>query len=748
MSDRLSWGDGTLAVEFEWSGGSAPRIASVAAPGVRLELPAGLPLVDVLTVSGGHSLANDRLVHTAIGHGARYVGHSETVTAGGRALRLRMLHAETGLRIDLGLELFDGLPVLRSAVTVENGGQERVVLRSIPSLAFYLGGAPGDTGTPATPTSIRDWDVHHALSDWLGEGRWIEESLNGVRFPRLEQHLTNHNPRGEFSVTSTGTWSTGKHLPVAAVSSARLGAAWAWQIEHNGAWRWEIGEDTASGYVALSGPTDTDHQWTEVLEPGESFTTVPVAVALAADVTEALGHLTEYRRRLRRPHPDNAAMPVVFNDYMNTLNGDPTTEKLLPLIGAAAEVGAEIFCIDAGWYDDSGDWWDTVGEWVPSTTRFPGGLAEVIGRIREAGMVPGLWLEPEVIGVNSPMATRLPEEAFLQRNGQRVVEHHRYHLDLRHPAARAHLDGVVDRLVREFGIGFFKLDYNINPGPGTDLAADSVGAGLLEHNRAHLAWLDGLLDRHPGLVLENCASGAMRSDFAMLSRLQMQSTSDQQDFLKYPPIAASAPAAMLPEQAASWAYPQPEMTLEEVAFCLAAGLLGRFYVSGHLGRMDAARLGLVSEAVAVAKALRAEIASSRPFWPLGIPTWEGAWTALGLATGAGATAAGNPTGAGATAAGDATGDRATTRTALLTVWNRDPSAAPAELSLPAFAGSELSITTVFPRSLPEWDLQWDAGTGRLRVAAPADEVGARVLRLQAATPAAGEAHSATRIQWR
>ena len=66
-----------------------------------------------------------------------------------------------------------------------------------------------------------------------------------------------------------------------------------------------------------------------------------------------------------------------------------------------------------------------------------------------------------------------------------------------------------------------------------------------------------MLDRHPGLIIENCASGGMRTDYAMLSRLQLQSTSDQQDFLRYPPIAAAAPAAITPEQAAIWAYPQP-----------------------------------------------------------------------------------------------------------------------------------------------------------------------------------------------
>lgn len=29
-----------------------------------------------------------------------------------------------------------------------------------------------------------------------------------------------------------------------------------------------------------------------------------------------------------------------------------------------------------------------------------------------------------------------------------------------------------------------------------------------------------MLNRHPGLTIENCASGGMRADYAMLSRLQ------------------------------------------------------------------------------------------------------------------------------------------------------------------------------------------------------------------------------------
>jgi alpha-galactosidase len=359
-----------------------------------------------------------------------------------------------------------------------------------------------------------------------------------------------------------------------------------------------------------------------------------------------------------------------------------------------------VFCIDAGWYDDSGSWWGSVGEWLPSTVRFPSGLGEVIDRIRSHGMTPGLWLEPEVVGVRSPLAAELPDAAFLQRGGERVEEHERFHLDLRHPAVIAHLDAVVDRLVDDFGIGFFKLDYNINPGSGTDLDAHSPGHGLLQHNRAHLAWLDALHERHPELIIENCASGAMRMDFALLSRLQMQSTSDQQDFRLYPAIAATAPLSMLPEQAASWAYPQPEMSDEEVGFCLVTGLLGRYYLSGYLNRMNARQRALVREAVDAAKQLRGVIARSTPFWPAGLPNGAGP-IAMALTDGT---------------------------ASHVSVWNRGGSDA-IRLHLPSYRRQHVDIETVFPRDLEAWTTEWNGEEALLTVRAAGPGPSARTFRI-------------------
>ena len=107
----------------------------------------------------------------------------------------------------------------------------------------------------------------------------------------------------------------------------------------------------------------------------------------------------------------------------------------------------------------------------------------------------------------------------------------------------------------------------------------------------------------------------------MLERFDLQSTSDQQDFLLYPVIAAAAPVQMLPEQAGNWAYPQPSMSDEETAFNLVTGLAGRLYLSGFLDSMSAAQLKLVADGAELFKTIRSHTASSVPSWPTGLPDW-------------------------------------------------------------------------------------------------------------------------------
>ena len=337
--------------------------------------------------------------------------------------------------------------------------------------------------------------------------------------------------------------------------------------------------------------------------------------------SEAVGALTRYRRvACEKPREHNSRCPVIFNDYMNCLWGDPNEEKELPLIAAAAKAGCEYFVIDAGWYADiKEDWSPTIGSWQPSSSRWPRGLKFVLDQIKRNGMIPGLWLEPEVAGAKSLLAQK-PDNWFFVRHGKRVLKNSRYLLDFRNPEVRFYLDQVIARLVNEYGVGYIKMDYNVDSLQGTELSADSFGQGLLEHNRAHIAWLDNLLSRYPNLVIENCGSGGGRMDYAMLSRLQIQSMTDQENYLKLPAILVGASAAVLPEQLAVWSYPLTNSDADQASFNMVTAMMCRIHQSGHLDSLSPQARAQVAEGIRIYKdLLRKSIPDALPFYPLGLP---------------------------------------------------------------------------------------------------------------------------------
>ncbi len=681
------------------------------------------PLVEVLTPAWGNDTSSNSNRHsgTHVGASLRYVAHTQTREGDAEVLTVDQSDEETGLTTRTRFEVLPGVAAARTSTTVAVApGREPQVLWSVTSLA---------TGA-CISDSLNDLDVWRADSTWSAENRWASRPLRAAGLASTQPRAPGETTRACVNAVSTSTWSAGTYVPAGAVQDRRTGTTLAWQVEHNGGWLWEVGErpgtadvqltgravgrEEAAGppsldgrvdgaYVAVLGPTDTLHHWSVTVSEDRGFTTVPVTFTVAPGFDDAFAHLAGHRRAARRRHPQDDALPVVFNDYMDTLEGDPTEAKLLPLIDAAAAVGSEYFCIDAGWYDDTAGWWSSVGDWRPSTVRFPRGLGFVLDHVRSRGMVPGLWMEPEVVGVTSEAASTLPATAFLQRGGTRVRERARYLLDLRSPDARAHLDAAVDRLVDELGIGYVKFDYNVTPGPGTDLDAESVGAGLLEHNRALLAWLDGVLDRHPDLVIENCGSGALRSDFAMLSHLQLQSTSDQQDPLLYPAIAAASLVHVLPEQAAHWAYPQATMDDEAIAFTMCTGLAGRLYLSGLLDRMDPDQRALVAAGVRTHKETRHALARSVPRFPTGLPSWDDAWVSVALDAG---------------------------RDTYVVAWRQAHAGPSVNLALPHLSGVDLDVTQVYPppERLPAWAVTRTAdGLGLTSGPAGAS---ARMLRLR------------------
>lgn len=544
----------------------------------------------------------------------RYESHSFSRNEQGDLFTL--VQKTDTLRVTTRWQFYDGIRVLRAETEVENIGTASFPLQYVSSFALT------GLGHAADRRADDSYRIRLPHNTWYGECQWKKYRL----------HELGYDPVNTFSVkrisaANTGTWACSEHLPMGCFE--QVGEALTWQIETSASWCWEISDLGEELYLRLSGPSWEENHFLKRLAPGESFLSVPCAVAFAGDFEDSIRELTKYRRIIRRPNPDNAHPSVIFNDYMNCLEGDPTTEKELPLIDAAAEAGCRYYCIDAGWYDD-GPWWDGVGEWLPAKGRFPGGLKEVLDYIRKKGMIPGLWLELEVMGIHCPLADRLPDDWFFMLEGRRVIDESRYQLDFRNPEVRAHADRIIDRLVTEYGAGYIKMDYNINAGTGSDLHSDSTGEALLAHTRAYLEWLDGVFRRYPDLVIENCSSGGMRMEYSHLSRYSIQSVTDQTDYVKMAAIACNCMTACTPEQAAIWSYPLPEGDEEETVFNMVNAMLLRIHQSGHLAEISEARRKLVKEGLDVHRSITEELKTGLPFWPLGLGSFQSEFLCAGV----------------------------------------------------------------------------------------------------------------------
>jgi alpha-galactosidase len=227
-----------------------------------------------------------------------------------------------------------------------------------------------------------------------------------------------------------------------------------------------------------------------------------------------------------RPNHPRSPRPVLVNTW-EAVYFHHELPALIELAEKSAELGAERFVLDDGWFLDRRDDTSSLGDWVVDPSVWPDGLAPLSLRVHELGMEFGLWFEPEMINLNSELAREHPEWIFDAGHGPGAPSRYQHVLDLGHPAAWELAFQRISGLVDQLHIDFIKWDHNRYL---TDAGHSPGGEpGVSRHTHAAYRMMDALHEAHPGLEIESCASGGGRIDLGVLERSERVWPSDCND---------------------------------------------------------------------------------------------------------------------------------------------------------------------------------------------------------------------------
>jgi alpha-galactosidase len=414
-----------------------------------------------------------------------------------RSLQLVYRATRASLEIEARYAAMGDTGVITRRLTLANTGAAPIRVR-VDSLALEL--PPGD------------YDLSYLWGGWGRERQLATESLGPGRRDFISR-------RGR-STNGYASWFS--------LHNKTLGVRYAAELAYSG--NWEMSFERYPGSAPLAADNldarmgmRFDSGGVLTLAPGRRFELPAVAMtASAGSLDDAANHLHRYQREfVIASNPANQPPLVQFNSWY-PFQGKLTIADTKRLADVAAGIGAEVFVLDAGWYNQK-DWSRELGDYKADPVGFPGGLAELGDYVRSKGMKFGIWTEIENLGTGSKTFRQHPDWC-LAADRHPLLSPDRCQMDFAKPEVRAWARAVLDRLVREAGIGWVKIDFNIDIGDEFDSAA---GDRLYNHVMAYYAWLDELRAAYPNLIVENCSSGGLRFDLGIIAHTNATWLSDQ-----------------------------------------------------------------------------------------------------------------------------------------------------------------------------------------------------------------------------
>lgn len=477
----------------------------------------------------------------------------------------------TSLRVTATATAFKRYPAVEWVLEFENlGTADTPLIEHVHALDMQL-----RTGYFRKPVVL-----HHLVGDVCGERSFLPVD-------------TEVEPGKPVTLAPEGGRSSNGSFPFFNVQYGDEGliAAIGW----SGQWRAHF-ERSAAGPTTLRAGME---RLSLSLHPGEKIRT-PRILILPWKGDRLIAH-NRFRRLMLfeyAPHQNGRPLPMpdalqCFDRYVGKLPDWGTEAVQLRVAKAAYNAGCDMHWLDAAWFE--GGFPNGVGNWFCPTERFPRGLKPISDACHQLGLKFIVWFEPERVAAGSQIAREHPEFVFGGDKGGLFK--------LSDPAARAWLTDLLSRRITDFGLDAYRNDFNLDPldyWRGAD-ATNRVGLTEIRYVEGHYALWDELLAKHPGLYIDNCASGGRRIDLETCHRsvpLWHSDTGCSPGHADWNQTQIAGLSLYVPLFGACAWTPQPY----DLRSAASTGLICQFPVLDEKFSFEAARAAL------------AEVKENQPYW--------------------------------------------------------------------------------------------------------------------------------------
>ncbi|MBR4866030.1 MAG: alpha-galactosidase, partial [Clostridia bacterium] len=408
--------------------------------------------------------------------------------------------------VEIGVHtLLDGSAMFSRWLTVENKSDAPLTINRLSLLS-------GGVEAPDMYDRTYDWDPNSYYSvGYFDNDRWGREG---------EFNWHTLTP-GTHNIDFRFFRDRYRH-PVMFLRNNVEGSIWFYQIAWSAGCRFSLDyqglrESSSKDFAArprLAMKAEiTGHTPLYVLEAGECFESPQVHAGMVkGDLDDAVNGMHTHLRRSVLNLPEADASACTVGSGMGAEH-DMSVETSKAFIDQFADMGAEIFIIDAGWQNPPHkemQWVPHNGINHPDPDRYPNGLSELSDYCHRKGMKFALWVEIERLGEYSQVYKDHPDWRAKNIYGEYCQEKNGF-LDFTNPAAAAWAEEELARIIAEYKLDMLRVDYNIGPDDYFNMR-DVTETGIrecvaLRHFRAVYQMYQNLKKRFPHVLFENCAGG-------------------------------------------------------------------------------------------------------------------------------------------------------------------------------------------------------------------------------------------------